>query len=99
MRNAKLIAILVVWMTVWSSTAIADQSSEGERSDLARLGREIALLERLITAAQEQANGDARFAFAYGGLRSTLDKAKLQITVYLEIERRQPRSLIEKSDG
>ena len=66
--------VLIAAMAFSPATAIADQNAERERSALARLAAEIDLLEPLVDSAERQAGHEARFAFDYDALRSTLNR-------------------------
>lgn len=94
--------VVSVWLlatVLLGPSAFADQTSAGERQDLALLAGEIDRLERLVKSAEQQANPEARFAFDYDGLRSLLGDVRQHINIFLEIERKQPRSLIRKAEG
>lgn len=91
--------VLIAAMAFSQGTAIAGQGAERERSALARLAAEIDLLEPLVASAERQAGHEARFAFDYDALRSTLNSMTRRIDLYLETQQRQPRNLVADTDG
>lgn len=70
---------------------LPNPASEPERSVLARLDHELAVLQSLVSRAEAVRNPDARIPFDYAGLRRDLEMVRGGVREHLANPGQQPR--------
>jgi len=90
MRIIQLLVLALIGTALPVQLAVVD--ADDERAALARIIRELQVIQPLITEAASQANQDARIRFQYDWLRQNLDRIRLWIQSHIDVPRPEPRN-------